>query len=174
MTRATIPTQTKAEGFTLIELLTTVVILGIIAGLAGPSFYSLIVGQQVRSASFDLSSTLVYTRDEATKRNANVRIIALASDWNSGWQVLNASGNVLQNQSAPTKVTITSNAATSGACATPCVVFNSTGRIATSNATTDGNPPSFKLVNQSGTPGSVTRCVLLDSSGRISTSAPSC
>lgn len=166
--------RAKVEGFTLIELLTTVVILGILAGFAGPSFYSLIVGQQVRNASFDLSSTLVYTRDEATKRNANVRIIATASDWSSGWQVLNASGNVLQTQSAPTKVTITSNATTSGTCATPCVVFNSTGRVATSNVTTDGKSPSFKLVNQSGTPGSVTRCVLLDSSGRVNTSTSSC
>src|SRR5437868_8504532 len=107
-------------GFTLIELIVTIVVLGIISGLAGPAFYALIVNQQVRSASFDLSSGLIYVRDEATKRNATVKIIALTSNWSDGWQVLDAGGNVLQSREAAPKVTITTNVTTSTGCATPC------------------------------------------------------
>ena len=177
MKRAVNRKRLSSGGFTLIELLTTVVVLGVIAGLAGPSFYSLTVGQNVRGASFDLSGALIYARDEATKRNANVKILALDSNWNGGWQVVNASGNILQNQNAPAKVTITSNVTTSTGCATPCVVFNRAGRIVMTSATTtttDGKSPSFKLANSNGTPGNTTRCVLFDASGRVNTTVTSC
>jgi type IV fimbrial biogenesis protein FimT len=164
-------------GFTLIELLTTLIVLGVLAGLAGPSFYSLIVGQSVRGASFDLVSALIFARDEATKRNANVKVTATGSNWGGGWQVIDNGGNTLQNQGTATNVTITTNVTTSTGCATPCLVFNRTGRIAMSSAmtaTTDGKSPSFKLVNPSGTAGHTTRCVLFDASGRVNTTATSC
>lgn len=169
-------TARHITGFTLMELMTTLVVAGIIASLAVPSFNSLIVGQQVRNASFDLTSSLFLTRDEAIKRNANVKIMATSNNWKTGWQIFDNNNNVVQSQGTYANTAFTSNVTTSTGCATPCVVFNKAGRIDISSATTvtsDGKAPSFRLVGSSGT-NNIVRCFTLDASGRVNTTEASC
>lgn len=152
-----------AGGFTLMELLTTVVIMGVLTAIGVPSYNSLIVGQQVRNASFDLSSALLFARSEATKRGLNVTIAATdGANWRNGWQITDSAlptPNVLQRQSAYSarQIAITEPNYTS-------IVFNKLGRI-----TIAGANPRFSVTSVSGS-GSVTRCVMLDSSGRVNSS----
>jgi len=165
------------RGFTVLELLTTVVVVGVIAALAGPPLQSMMANQRVRNASYDLSSSLVFARDQATKRtltpNATIKVIANSANWSGGWQVLDASNNVLLNRPAYVGINVVTNTTTSGSCSTPCVIFNRLGRIDSASVTDDGRSPAFRLVNSSGS-GTTTRCLGIDSSGRVNTAITSC
>lgn len=81
--------NSRAEsGFSLIELMVVVAVVGVLAGIALPSFKSLIQSQQVKAASFELFSSFSFARSEAIKRNANVTVTPeQASDWGLGWKI---------------------------------------------------------------------------------------
>lgn len=84
----------SASGFTLIELLITIVIAGILAGLAIPSFRTMIISQRIKSTSFDLTTSMLLARSEAIKINATVNIVPAGTDWANGWCVYYASNTV--------------------------------------------------------------------------------
>ncbi|WP_199884962.1 GspH/FimT family pseudopilin [Pseudomonas bohemica] len=63
-------------GFTLIELIVTVVIVGIFAAIAMPSFSSLIHRNSVRAAADEFYDLLQYARAEAVTRRTTVNISA--------------------------------------------------------------------------------------------------
>ena len=75
----------RQEGFTLIELVTVLVILGVIAALALPSFEGMIQSQRVRTASESVLNGLQLARAEAIRRNARARFVIAATG--SGWTV---------------------------------------------------------------------------------------
>jgi type IV fimbrial biogenesis protein FimT len=76
------------HGFTLIEILIVIVIAGVLATLAAPSFREYIFNQKIRNASFDLIASLSYARSEAITRNAAVDIVPVStSNWANGWSV---------------------------------------------------------------------------------------
>ena len=75
-------------GFTIIEILLVIVIMGIMAVIAAPSFVSFTSGQKVKTASFDLYAALIFARSEAIKRRKCVSVIpATGTDWTTGWKV---------------------------------------------------------------------------------------
>lgn len=126
------PSQLSAKlsknfGFTAIELLVVISILGLLAGLAAPSFTPTIERFRVRQAVESLSSTIYYARSEAIKRGGRVAIQKLpnntngcttatsTTNWDCGWFVCedingngtcNATDPVLQRYDTPPNVQI--------------------------------------------------------------------
>ena len=60
------------KGFSLVELLVVVAILGVLAGLAAPSFTSLIRSNRLTAAANDLLGAVALARSEALKRAQRV------------------------------------------------------------------------------------------------------
>lgn len=76
------------NGFSLIELMIVIAIIGIIAAGSMELFTSLTQNQRVRSASFEVYSTLSIARSEALKRGVNVTVFPVdGNDWSLGWEV---------------------------------------------------------------------------------------
>jgi type IV fimbrial biogenesis protein FimT len=119
-----------ASGFTLPELVITIAIAAILAAIAAPSFTSLIAGQRIRTASFDLVANLMLARSEAIKQNGNVTITSASGTdaWANGWAISSPSGTI-KSQAAYSKLTITS---ASGAS----LVYNRSGRVDSGAAAT--------------------------------------
>lgn len=83
------------KGFSLIELLVTVAIIGTLAGLAVPSFVSLIRSNRLTAAANDMLGAIALARSEALKRGARV-VLCKSTDsatcnnsasWGDGWIV---------------------------------------------------------------------------------------
>ena len=76
------------HGFTVIEALVVIMIVGLLLGLAAPSFVTFTSSQKVKTASFDLYAAMMLARSEAIKRRKCISVIpASGSDWTSGWKV---------------------------------------------------------------------------------------
>jgi len=84
----------KQKAFTLIELLTTLTVLGVVIGVAVPSFNSQILNSRSATLGEDFASALNLVRSEAVKRAHRVSLCASidgttcstnATDWTSGF-----------------------------------------------------------------------------------------
>lgn len=144
--------QTKEAGFTLVELLIAIVILGILASLAAPSFREFIAGQRIKTASFDIMAMLTLARSEAIKRNADVAISASSTHFTVS---ANSGATILLQQEIPAGVTITGGSA---------VTYNRSGRL----------EAAFTPLQISSTSSSIVRCISIDLSGRPNTKNSGC
>ena len=97
----------RTHGFTLPELLIVITVLAILVAAGMPSFSEFMRNQRVKTASFDLYSTLVHARSEAITRNASVTIAPVSAAWTNGWTVTDSGGTVIRTMGAVTSVTIT-------------------------------------------------------------------
>ena len=151
----------STRGFTLPELLIVLTVLSVLLGVGIPSFIEFMRNQRVKTASFDLFSTLVHARSEAITRNATVTVAPVSSAWTNGWTVTDAGGTVIRSMGSVTNVSITP--IDTGPAS---VQFSASGRL---NATV---MPAFELTAEGGT--ITTRCISIDLSGRPVTKAAAC
>lgn len=83
------PDKSFKNGFTLIELMVTIVVLGVIVGIAIPSFRDIIVSNSVSFSRDQFFSVLNYSRSEAIKSGTSVTICrssdASSCDDTLGW-----------------------------------------------------------------------------------------
>ncbi len=141
------------RGFTLVELLVTMTVMAVLLAVAVPSFNSFIVGQKVKTASYDLTVAMVMARSEAVKRNTDVVVAPdTANTWTSGWTV-KVGTTTLQQQQAITGVTITKGPAT--------VTYKPTGRPSASS--------NFEIAGTT-----AVKCIKVDTSGIPSTTSAAC
>lgn len=151
------------RGFTLPELLIVITVAGVMLGAGVPSFVEFIKNQRVKTASFDLFSSLVVARSEAITRNTSVTVTpASTTNWANGWTITyvdatSGSTVTLREQSSMPNITITGPTS---------VVYRGSGRL--TNATT----PQFALTATGSTVTS--RCINVDLSGRPVTKAAAC
>lgn len=146
-----------SQGFTLTEILIVMVIVGVLATLAVPSFNELIASQRIKSMASDLNASLTLARSEAIKRNKNVTL-SPAGTWQNGWQIADPDN---------AGVNIEFHEAFTGLTATGPndVTYRSSGRILGNAA------PQFNI---SGTGTTAQRCVSVDLSGRPYVKAQGC
>lgn len=137
-------------GFTLIEALIVVAVLGVLMSLAAPNFRDLVRSEAIKTASFDVFSSLVLTRSEAITRNATVTVTPNGGNWAQGWEIRDTvSGTVIRKQNA-----FSNNVGITGPAS---VSYNGMGRLNTAVT-------AFSLVDSGG--GFNTRCITVDLSGR--------
>jgi type IV fimbrial biogenesis protein FimT len=146
----------RTAGFTIIELMIVVAVAGVLAVAALPSYNQFVRNQRVKTASFEVFTSLVQARSEAITRNAAVTMAPNSSNWAEGWTVKDAGGATLRNQEAITGITLTGPAS---------VIYNGSGRLASASG-------SFQL-SASGS-SITTRCITVDLSGRPVTKAAAC
>ena len=166
----------RSRGFTLLELMTAIVVLGVLLGIAVPTFRDVIRNNRITSQTNDLVSSLNYARSEALKRSNPVAVCSSAdgatcansNDWSTGWMMFtdtNANGQVdaaeqiLQTQpAAPAGITLNSTVQT-------FVRYSSTGMSA--------GVETFDLL-EPGCTGNYARRITITVTGRIGSAVVAC
>lgn len=94
-------------GFTLIEVLVSLIILGILASLAAPSFTQSIRRYRVNAIREELTASIQWARSEAIRRNLPILLVRTtgcgadlldSNDWSCGWEaVVDSNSNGAKN-----------------------------------------------------------------------------
>jgi type IV fimbrial biogenesis protein FimT len=79
-------------------VLIVVMLLGVLLAAGTPQLADFVRQQRVKTASFELFSTLVLARSEAITRNGQVTVAATGGAWINGWTVTGPGGAVIRKQ----------------------------------------------------------------------------
>jgi len=151
----------KHSGFTLIEALTAVVMLAILTAVALPNYRIFVQSQKVRQASYDLTSSLLFARSEAIKRNATVTMDQATGGWTNGWQIA-AGGVSLRSQDAyPGGITITNSDSLTA------ISYSGDGRLS-------GGGSTFKIGSAEISSSVTARCVVIQLGGMPTSKVGGC
>lgn len=168
----------KIKGYTLVELMVVIAILGIVMAYAVPGIRTLMDTQKMKTATFDLVTTVMFARSEAIKfgntANASISIVPQSSNYTNGWCVVFSSSSSCST-SAPGADVMRVNAPTANVnysvttCSVnPCVItFGKNGRLSA------GSSVKLQLTNDlSSSP--LTRCVVIDTTGNATAKVGAC
>ncbi len=105
------------HGFSLVEMMVTILILGILAAIAIPSFSEAILSTKLRSYANSLVGSAFLARAEAIKQNAPVTLCVSANGtscetggWEQGWIVVSGATVVQRQQATASGYKITASA----------------------------------------------------------------
>ncbi|KQP35748.1 GspH/FimT family pseudopilin [Pseudorhodoferax sp. Leaf274] len=92
-------------GMTLVETMVCLLIVGVLASLAGPAFRDILLRQRIATVRSDLTTAMQWARWEALRRNAPVvlqrrsdcaALLRTPNDWDCGWDVVSAASGEAQ------------------------------------------------------------------------------
>ena len=155
----------RTKGFTLIELAIAILIVGVLATIAVPSFSEFIRRSRVRSAADSVLGAMQLARGEAVSRNERVTFTLGAGTGQSSWSVTDSGGAVIQQSRASgegadvVSVAVTPTGATS-------IAFNGFGRTVSSAS-------NLSKIAFSATGTSLSRQVEVQSGGQVRLCDPS-
>jgi type IV fimbrial biogenesis protein FimT len=147
----------RSRGFTMAEILIVLTILGVLAAIAAPNLMDMVRTQRIKTASFDVFSSMNVARSEAIKRNRPVSVRPNGGDWARGWQIYDSAGTVIKEQPGWEDLQL----------AGPGLIqFTSSGRL-------NGAVANLSLTARD-IPASKYRCIMLDTSGRAVSKEGAC
>ena len=156
----------RQAGFTLVESMVTALVLAILTAAAGPSFRDFIVGQRVKTTTFDLFADLVYARNEAVKTNSEVVLTKANGAWKNGWTItwVDTSGATRTLRSQPG---LDGSLDVAGSIDTVKFERNVRLRVGTQAA-------RFTIDDANGKASIAARCIVVDPSGMPKTTTGAC
>jgi type IV fimbrial biogenesis protein FimT len=155
----------RAHGFTLVELMITIAIAGTLMAIAIPGTRTLLAGQKMKTATFDLVTTAMQARSEAIKwsgaSSSSISIVAASNDFANGWCIVFTSATACST-SAPSDAVMQVMKATTGVTYAyqgtyAPITFTRTGRLSGGVAVT------IRVTDNEGA--AMPRCVTFDTNG---------
>jgi type IV fimbrial biogenesis protein FimT len=168
-----------SAGYTLLELMVTITIVGILMGVAVPSFTSVIDSNRLTTYANDLVTALNFARSEAIKRNLRVSLCkstnrvscATINNWSQGWIIFtDQNNNSTYDNSTEILLRVQANKTNTTTMAGDTPVANYVSYIATGQSklsTGAFQAGTIKICDER--TGNVGINIALNSTGRVST-----